>query len=187
MKKVFFPIAICLIAHIATSQNASVEKTIFGAQTGVIGLWVHNESKLSNLVALRSEFGFEGGIWGGNVYSKTGFLMAPAITIEPRFYYNLSKREIKGKRIDGNSGNFISLKAGYNPDWFFISNYDGINLISNISVVPTWGIRRNIGSHFNFETGFGIGYRYIFAKQAGYSKNESEVAYNFLLRIGYKF
>jgi hypothetical protein len=113
--------------------------------------------------------------------------MTPIITVEPRWYYNLNKREPKSKRIDGNSGNFISLKTSYHPDWFVISNYDDVNIISDISVIPTWGIRRNIAKQFNYETGIGIGYRYIFAKQAGYLENESDVTINLHLRIGYKF
>ena len=67
--------------------------------------------------------------------------------------------------MDGNQGNFLSIKTSYHPDWFVISNYDNINIISDISIIPTWGIRRNIGKHFNSETG--IGYRYILAKMQG--------------------
>jgi hypothetical protein len=136
---------------------------------------------------LRSEIGLDSGIWGGDFYNGTGFLMRPVLSLEPKLYYNLNKRVSKSKRIDGNSGNFISLKTSYHPDWFVISNKDNISVISDISVIPTWGIRRNIGNHFNYETGVGIGYRYIFAKQAGFPKNKSEAAFNLHLRIGYRF
>ncbi len=44
--------------------------------------------------------------------------MTPVITAEPRWYYNLNKRVSKSKNIEGNSGNFISLKTSYHPDWF---------------------------------------------------------------------
>lgn len=171
----------------AKAQTSSVEQSTFGVQTGLLGLWIHHESKLSNQIVLRSELGFESIIFGGSFYDKTGFVMTPIITLEPKWYYNLNKRENKAKRIDHNSGNFISLNTSYRPDWFFISNYNNINIVSDISIIPTWGIRRNIGNHFNFETGFGIGYRYVFAKQAGYSKNENEAAVNLHLRIGYRF
>jgi len=79
------------------------------------------------------------------------------------------------------------LKTSYHPDWFVISNYKDVNIITDISFVPTWGVRRNIGTHFNYETGFGIGYRYFFAKNAGYYSNESDVAANLHVRIGYVF
>ena len=32
------------------------------------------------------------------------------------------------------------------------------------------GIKRTVGEHFTYESGIGVGYRYIFAKQAGYDK-----------------
>ena len=169
------------------AQNVSVEKSVFGIQTGFLGIWAHNESRLSNTIALRSELGFDSGIWGGAFYDGTGFLLTPVLTLEPRFYYNLNKRNSKSKVITNNSGNFISLKTSYHPDWFVISNYKDVSIISDISFIPTWGIRRNIGTHFNYEAGFGFGYRYIFAKAAGYYSNESEATANLHLRIGYVF
>jgi hypothetical protein len=177
----------CGMTLIVKSQNASVEKSTYGIQTGFLGIWLHNETKLSNSIALRSEIGFDSGIWGGDFYDGTGFLLTPVITLEPRLYYNLNKREEKSRRIEGNSGNFISLKTSYHPDWFVISNTDNVSVISDISIIPTWGIRRNIGKHFTYETGFGIGYRYTFAKQAGFLDNKSEVDVNLHLRIGYRF
>ncbi|WP_430409383.1 hypothetical protein [Kordia sp.] len=142
--------------------------------------------KLSNSIALRSEIGFNSGIWGEDFYDGTGFLLTLVLTMEPRFYYNLNKRAKKSHRIDGNSGNFISLKTSYHPDWFVISNTENIRIVSDISIIPTWGIRRNIGKHFNHETGLGIGYRYTFAKQAGFLEDESEIDVNLHLRIGYR-
>ncbi len=38
--------------------------------------------------------------------------------IEKKIYSNLNRRKKKSRRIDGNSGNFISLKTTYHPDWF---------------------------------------------------------------------
>jgi hypothetical protein len=171
----------------ATSQTISVEKSVFGVQTGFLGIWVHNELKLSNTIALRSEIGLDGGIWGGSFYEKTGFLLVPVFTAEPRWYYNLSKRNNKSKSTAGNSGNFISLKTSYHPDWFVISNYENLSAVADISMIPTWGIRRNMGEHFNFEAGFGIGIAYYFSKQAGYAENEFDAAGNLHLRIGYRF
>lgn len=178
---------LCALSLTALSQNASVEQSTYGIQTGFLGVWIHNEAKLSNQIALRSELGLDTGIWGGSYYNKTGFLLAPVLTVEPRWYYNLNKRIDKDRRIDGNSGNFIALKTSYHPDWFVISNYDNVRVISDISIVPTWGIRRNVGGHFTYETGIGVGYVYTFAKNAGYLKNEGEVAVNLHLRIGYRF
>lgn len=188
MKNIILALTLFGLTFSAKSQNSSVEKSTFGVQTGVLGFWFHNESRLSNQFALRSEVGLDAGIFGGSqFYDGTGFLLIPTITLEPRWYYNLNKRASKSRSITGNAGNFISLKTSFLPDWFVISNYENINVISQITIIPTWGIRRNIGSHFNYEAGLGIGYRYSFAKSAGYSENESDVAANLLLRIGYRF
>jgi len=169
------------------AQNISVEKSVFGIQTGLLGIWAHNESRLSNTIALRSELGLDGAIWDGSIYDEVGFSLSPVLTLEPRFYYNLNKRNSKSKNITSNSGNFISIKTSYYPDWFVISNYQYESILSGISIIPTWGIRRNMGAHFNFEAGAGIGYQYSFAKAAGYPNNTSEAVVNLHLRFGYVF
>ena len=175
-----------MMISVTKGQELSVEKSIFGIQTGILGIWVHNEFKMSNQLAFRSEVGFDTGIWGGDYYEGTGFLLAPVLAVEPRWYYNMSKRVSKEKRIDGNSANFLSLRISYHPDWFIISNQD-VDIVSDISIIPTWGLRRNLGKHFNFEVGAGLGYVYYFAKSAGFQENEGEVAINLILKIGYKF
>jgi len=187
MKKILFSLIFCATSLFATAQTASVEQSVWGIQTGFLGAWVHNESRLSNSIALRGELGLDTGIRDGIFYDETQYVFAPVLTLEPRWYYNLNKRLEKDKRIDGNSGNFISLKTSYHPDWFLISNVDNLRIVSDLSIVPTWGIRRNIGNHFNYEAGLGIGYVHYFAKNAGYSENDSEVAVNLHLRIGYRF
>tara|TARA_B110000879_G_C10910742_1_gene408190 strand:- start:53 stop:616 length:564 start_codon:yes stop_codon:yes gene_type:complete len=187
MKRTLLTIILCGLTFIAKSQNASVEESTNGIQTGILGVWFHNETKLSEQIALRSELGLDSGIFGGSFYNGVGFLMTPVITLEPRWYYNLDKRVSKSRNISGNSGNFVSVKTSYNPDWFVISNYDNLRVVNQISIIPTWGIKRNIGNHFTYETGIGIGYRYYFAKSAGYLENEGEAAVNLHLRIGYRF
>ena len=187
MKKLLVILSLCAFSINANAQVTHVEKSIFGIQTGFLGIWAHQEAHLSNKIALRTELGFDSGFWGGAFYDKTGYLFTPVISLEPRWYYNLGKRLNKSKNIKGNTGNFLTLKTSFHPDWFVISNYDNIRIISDISIIPTWGIRRHIGKHFSLEAGMGIGYRYIFAKQAGYLENESEAALNLHLRMGYTF
>jgi len=99
----------------------------------------------------------------------------------------MEKRAAKSKNTTRNSANFLSMKTSYNPDWFVVSNKENLQIISQIAVVPTWGIRRAPTKHFNYEFGFGLGYRYQFYKQAGYSQDESGVAVNIHFRVGYTF
>ncbi len=175
------------LTFIANAQKASVEKSTYGIQTGVLGVWAHQEVKLSNQIALRTEIGLDAGIWWGDFYPETGYVLAPGINLEPRWYYNLDKRVSKNKSISGNSGNFLTVQTSYHPNWFTISNDDNLEIANQISVIPTWGIKRNLGKHFTFETGIGIGGRYVFAKELGRFKNEWEAAANLHLRIGYRF
>ena len=177
MKKIITLVFLSL-SIFCNAQNARVERSVFGIQTGFLGIWAHNESKLSNTIALRSEIGLDAGILFTDFEGRSGFLLAPVLTLEPRFYYNLNKRNSKSKDISSNSGNFISLKTSYHPDWFVISDITK-HITSDISFIPTWGIRRNIGTHFNYETGAGIGIRFF--------SNESEAIANLHLRIGYVF
>jgi len=183
-KKILFTCLIMSVNYLS-SQQTSVEKSIFGIQAG-FGIWAHNEFRLSDDIAFRTEIGFDGAIWDGMYYESTGFLLAPSISIEPRWYYNFEKRASKDKRTDGNSANFLTLKFWYHPDWFVISNQD-VTSVSDFSIIPTWGIRRNLGQHFNFETGVGLGYTWFFAEAAGYPENDSQTTLAIHLRIGYKF
>ncbi|MEY5069880.1 MAG: hypothetical protein RLZ47_1742 [Bacteroidota bacterium] len=186
MKRILFAFLIFGSINVVKAQIASSVNSTNGIQIGLLGGWVHHEAKISNRVVLRAELGFDSGIWGGSFYDEIGFLMTPVITAEPRLYYNLEKRAAKNKSTEGNSGNFLALKTSYHPDWFVISNMDNVEVISDISIIPTWGIKRNLSKRLNFETGLGLGYRYIFAKQAGYSANEGDVAMNLHLRFGFK-
>jgi hypothetical protein len=187
MKKYILALLFLGFAAVGQAQNASVEKSLYGIQTGFLGLWVHNEHKLTNTLALRSEIGLEAGVFKGNLFRKTGYEIVPVITLEPRWYYNLGKRLRKGKSIANNSGNFVSLQVNYYTNRAVISNYNIYNPDSGIEIIPTWSIRRSIGNHFNFEAGIGVGYQHIFAKQAEFSSDENNAAVNLNLRIGYTF
>ncbi len=175
---------ILLMASKITAQSASVEKSIYGIQTGILGIWAHNEHGLSKTIALRTEIGFDGGFIIHN--NDNIYIMTPVITLEPRWYYNIKKRERKGKNTSNNSANFIGLKTSYHPDWFVISN-DDIYTPDQISIIPYWSIKRTIGNHFTYETGFGLGYNYfIYGNNSGIT-NENGLAAELHLRIGYTF
>ncbi|ARN77888.1 hypothetical protein BST97_07660 [Nonlabens spongiae] len=170
------------------SQNtpgsiASVEQSIYGVQTGFLGAWVHNESRLSNSIALRSEVGLDA-TFGYNSFLGDYFKMVPVLTLEPRWYYNLERRLRKSKRIDNNAGNFIALKTSLRPDLFEIGSNDNIRIIPDFQLIPTYGLRRNIGQHFNYEVGFGIGYIRYFEERL---RDQNDAVVNLHLRIGYRF
>ena len=173
MIKVVFASLLVMSSYFGYTQNTtdtSVEQSVFGIQVGLIGIWAHNELKLSNQLALRSEIGLAG-VNTGNI--------EPLIALEPRWYYNLNKRANKGKRIDGNSGNYFSFRTNYR---FFDINKTDKRENNYLLFTPTWGIRRNIGKHFNYEAGIGVGFGF-------FSDNGQKIGYAsyFSLKIGYRF
>ncbi|MGB0522963.1 MAG: hypothetical protein ACPGJS_08380 [Flammeovirgaceae bacterium] len=188
-KNLFFVLVFCLISFLAKSQQVSVEKNTFGIQAGYFGIWGYQEVKLSNQFTLRGELGLDGDFWKLDNSAERGVLFSPEFSLEPRWYYNLNARHRKSKETAGNSGNFLTLKTRFRPDWFVVSNRNNLSVVSNLAILPTWGIRRNLGSHFNYEAGFGIGYaRYLDADHIDrFLQEKGEATINIHLRIGYRF
>lgn len=196
MKKILALIFLGLNLN-ANCQTTGVEKTFFSIQTGLAGFWINNETKLSNSIALRSEIGIEHDFFVGDQYDGAGFILQPVVTLEPRYYYNLEKRNSSGKKTSKNSGNYLSLKTSYHPDWFVLNLDENITKTADLSIIPTWGIKRQIGSNFTYETGIGLGYRIVYLKPNyfnGSSQNVDDVSTNrnqyspyLHLRVGYTF
>lgn len=169
-------------------QKKEIEKSITSVQTGILGFWVNNETRIAPKTALRSEIGLGVGFSYNFFSDNLSLAMFPTLRVEPKFYYNLERRIEKKKNIVNNSANFISVPITYTPNWFVISNIDNVKVIPIISIVPSYGIRRNIdNTNLNYEFAFGIGYHHFFLKQVGYQKNEGKIAPNLTFRLGYTF
>ncbi|SCX93093.1 hypothetical protein [Flavobacterium caeni] len=166
------------------APTPSVEKSVFGVQTGLIGLWINHELKLSNRWALRSEIGSELFAYSNKVNDDVKRAMCPVVSVEPKWYYNLNRRARKDRNISKNSGNSISLKINYLPGWFGVGD-DGIPKSNHLSILPKWGIRRVYGKHFTFETGLGVGPQFYVGNDPRWDKSESYI--DLSVRIGYTF
>lgn len=158
---------------IINRKEASVEKSVFNIQTGILGFWGSNELKLSKEFVLRTEVGVSPLIFGQN---NTGW--QPIVRLEPRVYHNLNNRVEKDKYIEKNSGNFFGLAFNYRPNSVIFSKNK--EAIESFSIIPKWGIRRVI-NHFNYELGAGLGYR----KETKIKENYAEIDVH--IRIGYTF
>ncbi|SFA90499.1 hypothetical protein [Algoriphagus aquimarinus] len=185
MKKLFTLYVFLFSISLANAQEVEVTTNKPELQIGFLGVWLNNEYRLSDQFALRAEIGLDMQAWGDLNYTSS-YVFLPVITAEPRWYYNLAKRSNKGKTTKGNFGNFFSLKTSFHPDLFVISQYDDI-VIPDLSIVPTWGIRRPLSTNFVFETGIGFGYIHYFYKSQGYSYDEGNFMVNLHLRFGYRF
>ncbi|MCK0206124.1 hypothetical protein [Ornithobacterium rhinotracheale] len=180
MKKVLLAVAALLAFN---ASQAQVEKSITGLQLGLFGVDLNNETRLSEQVALRSAVGLNVGVWGGNFYDKTGFILYPKLSLQPKYYYNILSRKEQGKNVKNNSANYLSLQVNYTPDWFSISNYDNLRLINKLDIVPTFGIRRNFAQDFNYEFRVGLGYGTTF----GEKNNVSGTVLDLGFKVGYDF
>jgi hypothetical protein len=113
--------------------------------------------------------------------------MAPELTLEPRWYYNVKKRNSKNLDISNNSANFFTIKTSFRSNVFEISNFDENRAENSIAIIPKWGIRRNIDKNFNYEIGIGIGYL-SFINQKYVTLSDSDgITVDAHIRIGYNF
>lgn len=183
MKKYFILLCLFIYSIISYSQvrQASLTESTMGLQIGTFGVWIYNEAKISNSLALRADIGIDGYLATVNSDVLKPYII-PSVSIEPRWYYNLKQRVRKGRRIDSNSGDFVSLIAKINPNVFvFPKNIDSPHMFS---LIPTWGLRRAIGRNFNLETSLGAGYRVAFSPS---TKTTKEFIYYINLRFGFVF
>ena len=49
MRKDILTLTFCGLTLIAKSQTTSVEQSVYRIQIGVLGIWTHKETKLSNV------------------------------------------------------------------------------------------------------------------------------------------
>lgn len=179
-----FILSILIFKPIMAQELASVEKSIWQVQSLLVTKYFSNESRIKRDLALRSELGFSFSYRDGIFLDNPIVAWSPFLRLEPRYYYNLQKRQLKGKKIAYNSGNFLSLATSYQPDWFVISNEPNMGVIPSLSLIPTWGIRRSPTRHFNYEAGIGVGYGWDYYSVMPRTVAIGEVFVNLHLRIG---
>ncbi|MFL9843244.1 hypothetical protein [Flavobacterium rhizosphaerae] len=190
MKKLFF--MLCLSASTFSTMLFAqqtpinfIEQSVYNVQTGFLGVYVSNETRLGNKFALRTEIGLDAGFSINTEGSEWGLI--PMINLEPRYYYNIGKRAGKGRNISGNAANFVTISTRFNPDFMVFSTNDS-ETASTLFFIPKWGIRRNIGkSNFNYEAGIGIGYYVMLGDNKKYFYDQEGVGVDLHLRIGYTF
>jgi len=166
-----------------SAKGQSIDKNINGVQIGLFGVNIYNETKLYDNLSLRIDAHLQPKIWNNSLNDTKGFLLYPLLNLEPRFYYNISKRFKKEKDISNNAGNYFSIQFQYIPNWFAISNIDNVNLNKQLNIIPTYGLRRNFTEKFNYELKFGYGYSKLIDK----NYNESGSVLDLSFKVGYIF
>lgn len=95
--------------------------------------------------------------WGENfmIGKYSTFILHPTISAAPRFYYNLNRREQKGKNTAFNSGNYLGTTfSGFLPS---INRKSGAYRdFVHYGIAPHWGMRRVYWNKFLLEFHAGI-------------------------------
>lgn len=152
---IFYLVYFISFSQKKSSEKVSVEKSILSIQTGYFGTWINHELKLHNQFALRTEIGSEYRLKFAIKQSFDSLKNQVSIFLEPKYYFNLTKRESKNKNIKNNAANYISLRTNFN----ILNNLENGEIYFH-TLTPTFGIRRNITSHINLELSFGYGISY---------------------------
>lgn len=171
------------------SAQSTVEPVITGLQFNLGNIAVFHERALNDRVTLRFQanlgLGISGRSFGDNV--DIDAYLTPTLRVEPRYYYNLAKREAKGKRTTNNGGNFISVKTEYQLPFFLAATNPERNLRGQVSVIPRWGIRRDLGSGWDFELGLGAGLRVASYQQGSSRRTDINRALDVEWKFGFRF
>lgn len=168
----------------AQDRIPTVEKSLYGVQLGTLSLTGFYEGRLATNWTLKGQLGLVGNL---SIYTNdTDFYMQPQIALEPRFYYNLKKRNEKGKNTANNSGNYIALATSYRTDWFGIFTEKDQEPSESLQTYLAWGLRRSYGEHFHLEFATGLGY-YKELNLDEWKQDDSAVAIYLNFKIGYQF
>lgn len=164
-----------------SNEKQNSLNSIFEVNYNLTGFGISYEHVLANKFTLKGEFSYQ-----GNINFKPDdfeFILAPSLSAEARYYYNLENRITKGKNTKNNSGNFLSLKAQYFADFANISNKNNQYVYNQFYIAPMWNISRNFGnSNFGYELGIGAGISYVYKEH--HTKSEFIIPFN--LKISYK-
>lgn len=179
MKKIF-AIVIITITNLCFAQNVeNNELTNFGRiNLGLHGLDASYEMLISKKIVWENSIGMGMGssIYGSSVEYLFDFTKpTPYIKSELKYIYNTERRISKQKSILNNSGNYIGLQTKYS-----FGNNNHYKLNQTLLTEIHWGIQRNLGKKFLFNTHIGLGYITDFDSKDGH------ITPTVGLRFGYK-
>ena len=186
-------VLLSFIAKAQETQEVSVEKNLYGAQLGLLSTGFYCETLLYRKISLRTEIGLTLVVStkdyeDPSIEDENSTLIVPYVTLEPRWYYGLDRRKRLGKKIYNNSSNYVSLANSYFSNKTPIINNGNFDVVSAITVIPKYGIRRAFAKHFNYEFSAGIGYQYnIFSSTNSCNCDHNQTEIDIQARIGYDF
>lgn len=149
-----FSILSVLIQNYAISQGPIQDN--FGVHAQLFGAGVNYEFAVGKAIAVNTLITYEGGFYQG-LDGDVNYVLTTTFGIEPRWYYNRSRREKLKKNIDYNVGNFLSGELFYASDLLSSSTDDRAAIDPAFAVGIKYGIRRKILEKLHFEFALGVG------------------------------
>lgn len=83
MKKVLILMSVFSISLFNCHKQQIGTNSLLGIQAGLFGTNVYYESSITENLVLRGEIDLAAGIWGGDLYNKTGFALSPDLVVSP--------------------------------------------------------------------------------------------------------
>jgi len=137
------------------TDEAKVERSLLSVY--FIPLKISYEQGLGKSNTIEIGGGLNGVSWLENNgdFDEFRFGVAPFAETTFRNYYNLDKRQGKGKRTAMNSGNYWGIQARYR--FAPIAGDTDDERFNTFFIAPVWGFQRNYNSHFSLGMDFGFG------------------------------
>lgn len=177
---------VCIVVSVLSLSPLAAQKvvTTHSVSVELAGLMYAYECPLGNRFSLVARVGTQAGIqyssyssfWGEREH-RWSVGLYPVLSVEPRYYYNLSKRYEAGKNAFKNSGAFLSCNVQYYFPPYYRHQVEGKG---GLVVTPFWGFRRVWYRHLLFELGGGL-------SLASNDFSSVSVGPAFNVRLGYLF
>ncbi len=152
MKKVQLILISFVILSLSNLAGQKIE-TFHSLKLGIDGINYSFEKALCNQFSLNFE---AGGSFG---FTSAKIVFAPAVQLEPRWYYNAARRANRG-HLKNNSANFLCATTGV-----FLNPIFNKEMKVSAFVIPKFGFRRSLSEHFIFEAMLGAGL--LFSDEGG--------------------
>jgi len=153
MKNLFVVVLLVTFSVGINAQSAkNVEENQF--KINFINPGVEYEMGVGTDQTLNLGLGLQFGASGGGGEFNYAFL--PAINGQYRYYYNMDRRLNKGKRIDGNTGNYLAASGTLFTSDVIIGNVTSGSGTAGF-VGPVYGIQRTYPKGLNYAMEFGLG------------------------------
>ena len=165
----------CTLFAFGQPEEAKVERSLLSVY--FIPLKISYEQGLGKSNTLELGGGLNGVTWLENTgdFDEFRFGVVPFVETTFRNYYNLEKRQEKGKRTAMNSGNYWGIHARYHFEPIAGDTDD--DRFNSVFIAPVWGFQRNYNSHFSLGMDFGLG--------VGFNGNDAYFGPLIRLKLGF--